>query len=129
MAIKTKKISDHFFEYEFACKCHRQECDAKPMKPSFMQKLERLRVEWGKPLVPASGTRCKYWNEDDSVRGAPKSQHLQGNAADFNFYSSTEKNLFVILAEKFGFRGIGVGKYLVHIDDRKNVARWTYAGK
>lgn len=125
----SKMLTEHFSVSEFRCKCGRKECDAVTMRSAFMRKLEALRVEWGKKLAPTSGTRCNYWNEHDSVRGSTKSQHLKGNAADFNFYVMKEKHQFAELAEKFGFNGIGIGIYLVHIDDRKTPARWAYDNK
>lgn len=42
--------------------------------------LQPIRDHWG-PLVIISGYRCKKVN--DAVGGAPRSQHLRGEAADF----------------------------------------------
>jgi uncharacterized protein YcbK (DUF882 family) len=110
MANSNKMLSAHFSLIEMSCKCGRSNCDARPMLQSFMQKLEALRVEWGKPLVPISAARCTYWNERKD--GALRSQHLLGNAVDFHFYDNSDKQ-----------------KYLIHIDDRKTAARWSYATK
>jgi uncharacterized protein YcbK (DUF882 family) len=120
-------LTKHFSKKEFACKCRRAECDAKPMSKVFMQKLETLRLDWGIPLVPTSGARCAYWNEKKD--GSPKSQHLLGNAADFWFDNTSDLLAFVELAEKHGFGGVGAGSNLVHVDNRKNFARWTYDDK
>lgn len=89
-----------------------------------MRKLEALRVEWGAPLPTTSAARCRFWN--DKAGGSPSSQHLLGNAADFNFASAEDAARFGAMAEKFGFAGIGLGRRLVHIDDREKLARWTY---
>jgi len=124
MIFRDYFLTDHFLASEFRCKCKRSECDAKPMLSTFMRKLEALRVEWNKPLVPTSGSRCAFWNEHEG--GAEKGQHVLGNAVDFNFKVPSQIILFVALAEKYGFGGIGVGRRLVHLDDRGHRARWTY---
>lgn len=97
------------------------------MAPGFMTKLQALRDEWGKALAPTSGMRCPEHNRQ--VGGAPNSQHLKGNAADFTFYEASELKRFVAMAEKHGFGGIGIGKRLVHIDDGGAGRRWQYHDK
>lgn len=119
-------MARYFKVSEFRCKCGREDCDAPPMRKDLLEKLEALREEWGQPLRPTSGTRCKLRNDDPSVKGAPKSEHLFGNAVDFYFSSPKDLERFVSLAEKFGFTGIGHGNGKVHIDCRKYPARWTY---
>ena len=42
--------------------------------------LDKLRGEWGRPIVVTSGYRCKELNA--AVGGAHNSQHLKGQAAD-----------------------------------------------
>ena len=42
--------------------------------------LDRLRSEWGRPIIVTSGYRCKELNA--AVGGARYSQHLKGQAAD-----------------------------------------------
>jgi uncharacterized protein YcbK (DUF882 family) len=121
---RDAKLSKHFRQAEFRCRCRRIECDAPEMDKGFIQRLEALRVDWGEPLSPSSGARCKEWNA--RVNGAEHSRHLTGHAADFNFKDHVIVRKFVALAEKHGFNGIGTGKILVHLDDRDTPARWTY---
>ena len=42
--------------------------------------LDRLRGEWGRPIIVTSGYRCKELNA--AVGGTHNSQHLKGQAAD-----------------------------------------------
>ena len=42
--------------------------------------LDKLRSEWGRPIIVTSGYRCKELNA--AVGGAHYSQHLKGQAAD-----------------------------------------------
>lgn len=115
----------YFQPKEFDCRCMRGlACDAAPMKQSFLIKLEALREAWGKPLIVTSGRRCKERNTKE--RGAPHSQHLYGNACDFHFNDAAQSKTFAAMARKFFFKGIGLGKTIVHIDDRDHEAEWTY---
>lgn len=127
MGRTTSKLTGHFSVREMKCKCRRKTCDALPMKNQFMIKLEMLRLEWAKPLLPISAARCGFWNEKQG--GAPGSQHLLGNACDFHFDSEDEITKFIQLAEKYDFKGIGRGSRLVHIDDREEHARWGYSDR
>jgi uncharacterized protein YcbK (DUF882 family) len=121
----TSEVNKKFFSLsEFLCKCGSPSCDAKPMRKPFLEKLEILRQMWHKPLIPTSGQRCKLQNL--KVGGAPNSQHLLGNACDFYLENEAEVKQFIELAEKAGFLGIGYGRRLVHIDDRKKYTRWIY---
>ncbi len=120
-----RKISASFRESEFRCRCRSETCDAKPMRLEFIALLQALRDLWGRPMSPTSGARCAPHNA--AVKGAPNSQHLLGNAADFWFIDPSSTRKFVELAEKIGFRGIGCGKHLVHLDSRDGEAkRWDY---
>ena len=95
------------------------------MQKGILEKLELLREMWGKPLVPTSGRRCEYQNK--RTRGAaPNSQHLLGNACDFFMEDLKEVKALMEIAEKVGFKGIGYGRRLIHVDDRKKYARWLY---
>lgn len=123
----SELLTAHFTADEFLCHCRRPACDAAPMRRTFMDKLERLRVAWGRPLRPTSARRCVYWNSH--VGGSGQSQHLEGNAADFVFGAAADVQAFAALAETMGFGGIGTGRRLVHVDDRGYRARWTYGDR
>jgi len=92
-----------------------------------MERLEKIRVQWGFPLIVTSGVRCPWWNT--KVGGSPRSQHLFGKGVDFYFDDPNHATAFVALAEKHGYGGIGAGIHLVHLDCRDGHARWTYDDK
>lgn len=94
------------------------------MKEEILEKLELLREMWGKPLVPSSGQRCEFQNRKS--KGALNSQHLIGNACDFYLENTAEVKELMVIAEKAGFKGIGYGRRLLHIDNRPKYARWIY---
>lgn len=52
--------------------------------------LEPLRQHVGKPIFISSGYRCPQLNNHPEVRGATKSQHMKGEAADLRIPSLTE---------------------------------------
>lgn len=126
-SIKDAYLTRHFRKSEMRCRCGRKECDAVPMRRQFLNKLEALREAWGKEISPTSAARCSMWNA--KIGGAPDSQHLVGNAADFWFAEPTDAIKFSILAAKCGLGGIGTGRHLVHVDDRGFDARWQYKDK
>lgn len=117
-----QKYSENFYFDEFSCKCG---CGIGIMQPRFIERLQELRDEWGKPIMITSGLRCIAHNIASS--GSKKSRHLIGAAADIAIDSSAERYALVALAVKKGFRGIGVGKTFVHLDLReKNPVLWLY---
>lgn len=122
--IRDRLLTAHFTVKELACRCGREDCDAKPMDSGFMRKLELLRILWGKPMVVTSGARCIFWNAH--VGGAPESQHVHGNAADISLQTPSDGPKLAALAEKVGLNGIGLASGFIHVDNRPKKARWTY---
>ncbi len=78
------KLTEHFDSDEFACPCGSPQCVKTDMSLPFMEKLEKFRRLYGKPvtLVHGGGYRCKAYNARPEVGGAPDSMHLYGRAAD-----------------------------------------------
>ncbi len=105
----------------------RVDCDAKPMRRTFLRKLDALRELWGRALTVTSGARCREHNAD--VGGAPDSQHPEGNAADLETASRAESEELARAAEKVGMGGIGVAGNFLHVDDGPQGRRWTYPTK
>lgn len=116
-------MANYFKRSEFACKCKRDDCDAMPMRPELIDKLNELRAWWGEPIIINSGARCFVHNE--AVGGSPESQHLVGNAVDVRMDPAKVRR-FVEFAEKHDFDGIGVGQNFVHLDLRGYKAKWFY---
>lgn len=118
------KVSKYFTALEMRCRCNRVDCDAKPMQTEFLEKLDKMREIYGRALKPTSAARCSYWNR--VVGGAEHSQHLVSNACDFYFLKRFDLEEALKAAEEAGMGGIGVGKALLHVDNRGHNARWTY---
>jgi len=78
-----------------------------------LDKLERLRVALGRPLVVLSAYRDPLHNA--RVGGAPLSQHKFGRAFDLKL--TVDRDLLIRTARDVGFGGIGIYSTFVHVDD------------
>lgn len=69
-------LKNYFSASETSCKCG---CGL-DVKPELRDKLNQIREGYGKPISLNCGARCPAHNA--SVKGAPKSAHIEGLAAD-----------------------------------------------
>lgn len=115
------KLSEHFDSKEFECKCgcgYFVHCD------ELVIVLEELREVYRQPITINSGCRCEEWNR--KVGGEQKSQHLLGTAADVVVKGMSPFKTYQYLDSKYkGKYGIGLYSTWVHIDVRKQAARWS----
>ena len=99
----------HFSETELTCHCG---CNRQEMVPVFMEKLETLRVAYGKPLPINSGFRCPMHNAQASQTGL-SGPHTTGKAVDIQISGEDVYHLLG-LAIKLGFTGIGLSQRGAH---------------
>jgi uncharacterized protein YcbK (DUF882 family) len=125
MILKDRQLTKNFRLREFKCRCRRPECRAKAMSPAFLEKLQRMRDLWGKPLAITSGSRCSFWNS--AVGGSEDSQHLKGLAADIALDDPADGPRLKAIAEKVGMGGVGIAQGFIHVDDGPKGRRWTYS--
>jgi len=123
-------LSEDFDAAEFACPCGK--CDKGIMSPIFMQKVQRFRTVYGKPLRPVrgGGFRCKAHNA--AIGGADDSFHVLGRAVDFEVPHDSDAERYQMLRIAFSiFGGVGINNGSIHVDDRDQArARaWDYYGK
>lgn len=108
----------YFVADEFRCKCG---CGVEAMQIDFMNKLYRIRLEYGRPMMISSGYRCSAWNQKVSTTGA-YGPHTTGRAADVLVFGADPLDL-VTIASKAGMTGFGLsqkgphGGRFVHLDD------------
>lgn len=111
--MKGKKLSDHFYTSEFACKCPNKLCKYKKenvirevVSKRLLNVLEAIREKVGRPLRVSSGLRCKEWNK--RVGGVRDSTHLAGLGVDIIVLGSTDRYWLIFWALNQGIRRIGV---------------------
>lgn len=120
----------NFSEHEFACK-HTGKCE---MHPLFMERLQKLRTAFGKPMMISSGFRDKTHPVEARKGTNSNGAHTTGRACDVAIRGGEALRL-IRLAQELGFTGIGVNQKgtarFIHLDDvgdgslpRPNI--WSY---
>ena len=114
----SKRISKHFKEAEFFCKCNLSRCKKKVdyMDADLLETIVRIREQIDFPLVINSAYRCATWNA--SVGGVSNSLHKQGKALDIALKDGAQRHEFVELALKYGLTVI-VYPTFIHVDFRE----------
>jgi hypothetical protein len=105
----------HFTAAELACKG-----DGKLMiVPAFLDRLERLRVAFGQPLLITSGYRSPEYNLKVAHTG-DSGPHTTGRAVDISIRGADALKLLQ-LAGTLGFTGFGIAQSgadrFLHLDD------------
>lgn len=119
--VEMGDLSPHFNRSEFACKCGK--CDAIAVDYELVEVLEKLREHCGQPITITSSYRCAKQNK--AVKGAPKSKHRLGIAADIQVKNFPARDIAAYFRNEYPTK-YGVGEYetFTHIDTRKEPARW-----
>lgn len=106
------------------------------MRASTMDRLQRLRWLYGKPLVVSSGHRDPSHPDEARKTGGP-GVHTKGCAVDVRVYGGDVLTV-MRLAIEVGFTGVGVsqkgphGQRFIHLDDYEGDAEtprpwcWSY---
>ena len=103
------------------------------MDPAFMEKLQLIREDYGKPLYPSSGFRSGSYNNTVSKTGF-HGPHTTGHAVDI-LISGSEAIRLMEIALRHGITSIGVSqrgqhsKRFLHFDDLTDSANrpWTWS--
>jgi uncharacterized protein YcbK (DUF882 family) len=114
---ENKQLSKNFNSKEFECSC--QKCEVQYIEEELIEKLQKLRDLYGKPIAVTSGYRCPHHNEQ--VGGAKNSSHVNGMAADIQPKIITLDeldNLYDICYTIFDNIGDGRNKRFIHVDTR-----------
>ena len=123
----TKYLTKNFSVDEFKCR-GTGICE---MDPAFMEKLQLIREDYGKPLYPSSGFRAPEYNNTVSKTGF-HGPHTTGHAADL-LISGSEAIRLMEIALKHGISGIGVSQKgdhasrFLHFDDLTENRPWTWS--
>jgi len=104
------KLSKHFEQKEFTCKC----CGKFIFNKELIDKLEKARGIAGVPFLIKSGTRCQSHNRE--VGGVMTSGHIYGLAVDIQAQNSQDRFNIVFGLIKAGFKRIGLSEKFIHAD-------------
>jgi hypothetical protein len=98
------------------------------MRACTIEKCDKLREAYGKPLVVASGIRTPERNK--IVGGVKNSSHLLGYAVDWKDIFDDYLIQFLDAAWDVGFRRFGIMATGIHTDDdptKTTPALWDYS--
>lgn len=122
------QLTENFHLHEFACN------DGTPVPEELLpnvrklaEQLQVLRDHLKEPIRINSAYRHKAYNA--RIGGKPNSQHLTASAADITVRSMSPRKLKgvverLIKQKKLWFGGIGLYPGFLHVDIRKDTARW-----
>lgn len=102
-------LTENFNLSEFACKC----CgESLGVDRDMVNKLQRIRDVYGKPMIVTSGIRCDKQNKE--AGGTMDSEHLTGEGVDISCQYSADRYILVGLALQY-FDRVGIGKDFIHM--------------
>jgi len=116
-------MTPHFSDDELRCKCG---CGMLP-KRDFMEKIERLRVAFDRPMPVTSAARCPEHNAKVSSTGLT-GPHTTGRAIDVAVDREDAFDLLMLVGRMnllslgitgIGFQQKGAGRFM-HLDDLTN---------
>lgn len=126
---ENKVLSPHFKTAEFTCNCIFKGCDEQRLSGELLNRLERLRVAFGKPIDITSGYRCKAYQDHlrasghETAKGV--SSHELGNAVDIRpLHLKDLPDLCFVVPKEFS--SIGTARTFIHVDIRPGIRRWSY---
>lgn len=125
------KLSEHFDLAEFACRDGSVTPDDVVVRlVGLALQLEQLRSYLARPIVITSGYRSPAYNA--RVGGAPRSQHVLGNAADIRVHGVEPEDVAeaiesLIRAGRMTEGGVGLYRSWVHYDTRGKRVRWGFS--
>ena len=108
--LKAGQLTDHFSKKEFACQCG---CGTGEISMDLVNKLESVRVEYGKAMRINSGIRCLEHNRKIGSRDT--SSHIKCVAADVGCTSMGERLELLTILLKY-FTRVGINKKFIHVD-------------
>lgn len=115
-------ISEHFSRSEFICRC--SECESDVVDVELLQWAEKIRNHYGKPVHVHCGNRCL--NHNRAVGSKDSSQHVEFKAIDFHVDGEEPEEIATWINNNIcpDSGGIGIYSWGVHLDRRKQRARW-----
>lgn len=111
-------MTPNFPDSELMCRCG---CGMLPQR-AFMQLIQAIRNDFGKPMQVSSAARCPWHNAKVSSTGE-SGPHTTGRAIDI-LVSRADAHTLIRLALEYGMTGIGVQQKgairFLHMDNLPN---------
>lgn len=99
-------------------------CSLSDMDEDFMCRLDNARALAGFPFVITSAFRSREWDRSRGRSG--NSYHCKGCAVDISCNDSSKRFVIVQSLMRSGFKGIGIAKTFIHVDNRINGIIFLY---
>ena len=99
----------YFKTKEFRCPC----CKEVRASGYLIHLLNKVREEYGKPMIINSGYRCEKHNKE--IGGSQNSAHTRGLAVDIKCDNSPDRYILLPLLTKI-FKRVGVYNGWLHAD-------------
>lgn len=134
------KLSKNFSTNEFICHCNYTDCDEQTLSETLVDKIQKVRDNYGKGLRITSACRCPkkqaaLRNDPNFKTAKNKSTHqmdyvdANGNEGciglDVQPTDLNDMPLLLTILEKH-FKSIGLAKNFYHVDERPDFRRWNY---
>ena len=123
-------MTKNFTDAEFSCKCNSGKCEKAGVHGWFIENLQKLRDQIGKPLIITSGYRCRFHPAEAVKKKTTPARHQQGIAADLYCPEMDLRDLYEAAVRCQLFTGIGVNPHagFLHLDCRpaSEAADWAY---
>lgn len=115
----------NFSKSEFDCK----HTGLNEMRPEFMDVLQSIRTEYGKPMTVTSGYRHPS-HPVEAKKGHSNGEHTKGACADVACNNGADRYRLIVIALKHGITRIGIAKTFLHLgiggDGLPNNVIWEY---
>ena len=115
----------NFSKSEFDCK----HTGMNEMRPEFMDVLQAIRTEYGKPMTITSGYRHPS-HPVEAKKGHSNGEHTKGACADVACNNGADRYRLIVIALKHGITRIGIAKTFLHLgiggDGLPNHVIWEY---
>ena len=125
--IKTKNFNPTT-DKKLLCTCGHPDCDQRSVSQEHLDRVQKARDIYGKPMTVTSGGRCP--NHPNEVHRTKPADHQKQQGTDIACNGSTRGNI-VNAGIKAGCNAIGVAKTFVHLGYRPelpegHVTMWVY---
>lgn len=128
MTIKTKNFNPEE-DVKLCCTCGEDGCDKRSVKLMLLNRLQRVRDDYGLPMIITSGGRCPL-HKNEKHRSAP-ADHQKGLGVDIQITGQAMANKLIAYAATHGFNAFGTSLKLgfVHLGYRpenNKITTWEY---